>query len=642
MKSVGKKLSSRLLLFMLVCSIAVLARAVTVQAEETTVEVTKAAIRDQGVRNAIQEALDEAWSNATEKDPYVVKIPEGTYTLDNALYVFSNTTLDLTGVTIKRKKDTKNQINVIRLGYPEDSPKSGAKGYYYKNIHIKNGTFDGGGGIGTIVKLVHAQNCSITGTEFKNILNAHMIELAAADGITITGCTFKDQTINTTVKNEIETVGMEAIQMDIMASEHIAGCRSEALSVSNITVDKCTFSNMARGIGSHTSIINVPYTGIRITNCTFTDMKSSAIQGVAWQDALVQGNRISKTPKGIEIYTIREEGRCAYVPSYLAKQGKTTTTASDKFPKLVNCKLVIADNKISLNSKKDPYVDTIRAAIRIGGKKITKKKKFSDNSGQIPVGNYYMKGAVVSGNTITTTGYGIRIENGRNCKVADNTVNCKTVKSDKSSYQGIWILESSKKAVITGNTVSNAKFNAIQVTDKSSASEISSNTLTAAGKYGINIAESGVSVDKISKNKISKSKNHGIFIYNKATAGTISKNTVTSPGGNGIAVNTNATAKTISGNTVKKSKDIGIAAGLSSKVSNIKDNTIDTCKTNGIKVYGKSNGGNITGNKIKNPGPFGVCVSSGSKAKTVSKNKVTKAKTKDIQVDSTSSVANMK
>lgn len=632
MKIPGRKLNCRVLLFLLVSGILMFAKASPVQAASTTVEVTKAAINEEGACKAIQEALDLAQANATEANPYVVKVAKGTYSLDNAVRMYSNTTLDLTGVTLKKPKDRKNQVNLIRLG-DLDEKASGVTGYYYKNIHIVNGTLDGGSGVGTLVKLVHAQNCSVTGTTFQNTFDAHMMEVAAVDNITISKCTFKDQVVD-----KKEPICYEAIQLDIMATEHIAGYRSEALSASNITVDQCTFDNMPRGVGSHTSILNVPFTGIRITNCTFTNMKSAAIQGLNWQDCTIQGNTIKKAPKGIEIFTVREDGRCTFLPSYLAKQGKTKTTASDKYKKPANSKIVITENTITLNSSKDPYADTIRAAVRIGGEKITKVKTFSDNSGKLPVGNYYLNKAVISNNKITTTGYGVRIEDGRNCTVKGNTINYKNVKSDKSSYQSIWILASSKKISITGNTINNAKFNAIQVNEKSSASEISSNTITAPGKYGINIADSGTSVSTITKNKISKSMLHGIFVYNGATAGTISKNTVTSPGGNGIAVNTKATAKTIKGNTVKKSKDIGIAAGLSSKVTNITSNTIATCKTNGIKVYGKSSATTITGNKITNPGTFGVCISSGSKATTVSKNKISKAKSKSIQVDSTSSV----
>lgn len=600
-----------------------------------TVEVTKADINSMGARNAIQKALDEARANATEADPYTVKVPSGTYTLEYVLRVYSNTTLDLTGVTLKRPKDRENQKNLIQTGDIEDES-SGVTGYAYKNVHIKNGIIDGASGVGTVVKLAHAQNCSVTGTTFQNAYNAHLMEIAAVDQMMISNCTFKDQEVDP----KSEPICYEAIQFDIMTSEHIAGYRSEALSVSNVTIDSCAFDNMPRGIGSHTSILNVPFTGIRITNCKFTNMQSAAIQGVDWKDCTIQNNVIQNTPKGIEIFTLREGGRCTFLPSYVAKQGKTKTTATDAYVTPTSSNLVIADNTIVLNSSKDAYADTIRAGIRVGGLNLKESKKFEDNSGNLPLGNYYLTGASITGNKITTTGYGIRIEDGRNSTISGNTIDYKDVKSDKTSYQSIWILDASKDITITSNIINKAKMNAIQVTEKSSAKEITSNTIADSGKYGINIADAGVTVDTISKNTISKSASTGIFVYNKAEAGTIRNNKISTSGKDGIGINTNGVAKNILNNTIKSSKNNAIAIGIGAKVTTISGNKVTKCKKESIKVYNKSRAKTISANKLSGGAAFGIAITSGSKVTgALTGNTIDAVTTNAIHVFDKSSVA---
>ena len=123
------------------------------QVAAQTVQVTAADIRSYGFAGAVQDALNDAQRIATDSSPVIVKVAPGSYDLYWCLFVYSNTTLDLTGVTLKRQFDG----NMLRTG-GNDSPGSGVTGYAHKNITLIGGTFDGNAGKNTILKAAHAKN----------------------------------------------------------------------------------------------------------------------------------------------------------------------------------------------------------------------------------------------------------------------------------------------------------------------------------------------------------------------------------------------------------------------------------------------------------------------------------------------------
>ena len=73
---------------------------------------------------ALQNALNTAKNQATASSPVTVKVAAGSYSLGGGLHIYDNTTLDLSGVTLKRTQAG----NMLRVG-GEDSVNSGAVGY---------------------------------------------------------------------------------------------------------------------------------------------------------------------------------------------------------------------------------------------------------------------------------------------------------------------------------------------------------------------------------------------------------------------------------------------------------------------------------------------------------------------------------
>ena len=101
-----------------------------------------------GTNMAIQDALNQAKYYASDSNKVVVKVEPGEYTVSSALFLYSNTIVDLTGVEIKRS----TRCNIFRVGLSEASGcLSGVTGYLYRNITIKNGELSGNNNSATIV-----------------------------------------------------------------------------------------------------------------------------------------------------------------------------------------------------------------------------------------------------------------------------------------------------------------------------------------------------------------------------------------------------------------------------------------------------------------------------------------------------------
>lgn len=520
-----------------------------------------------GARKTIQKALNKARKYATAENPYVIKVEAGTYTLtEGILHVYSYTTLDLTGVTLHRAKTN----NMIRVGATNEcDDKDGVTGYYYTDIHIIGGVFDGSDLAGTVIKVGHASNYTMTGSVVQNAKNAHLMEVAGTDGLNVTDCVFKDQLLDR--NNDDYTY--EALQLDILYNRHFVGYRSEPLTVKNVSITNCTFSDVPRGIGTHTAIQNLPMENITIKHCVFTDMKSAAIHGQGWINCHISDNRVSKSPRGIVLYSVLNQGQGVYTAKAVASEGKLSTDISASYTRpLADQQIVISDNTITLNDAKDPYVRYSRGAIIVSGSNVKSSVKYDDGSGRIAKGNYYASGISITGNKITTTGHGIRILDGQNCLITGNKITGKKSSSDSTEYYGIQAREGCRGIVIQKNTIKKAISTGIFIAANSSATMISSNTVTSPGKYGIDVEQS--TTTSIVSNKITSPAQMGIFVYYSSTVDLIKKNSISSSKGSGIYVVYLAKVVTASGNTVKSSRNYGVSVTESSRITSLKGNTL--------------------------------------------------------------------
>ena len=399
MKSLTKRLFTVILsALMIVGSAATTAAATT--PDEAEIAVTGAAgeqddviyvsnqqVDNYGFRRAIQSALNEAKANATDAMPITVVAPAGSYNLDSVIRMYNNTTLDLRGVTLKRSTSG----NMLRAG-DEDGENTGAVGYVYKNIRLIGGVFDGNNGVNTIIKAFHTKNFTMEDVTLINEKDGHMMEFAGVDGLTIRGCTFKDQVL-TPGKD-----GYEVIQLDVLHPKHITNGRCEDLPMTNVLVENCTFDNVPRAVGSHTAVHNRPHNKITIRNNRFTNLGSIAIQGMGWTNVDIVSNYIENAPRGITVMS--EPYGCTYLSSKLASKGSTASHVSDSYVKPSASNINIAYNTLKkIGTSADRYASYSSQGIAVLGEKLTSKSSYdSDESGGLPAGDYYIDGANIHDN----------------------------------------------------------------------------------------------------------------------------------------------------------------------------------------------------------------------------------------------------
>lgn len=493
--------------------------AYSAQNHETAIYVKAAEMNEKGAGTTIQSALNTARYAATKDNIYKVVVEEGTYTIKKGLKIFSNTTLCLNGVTLKR--DSKSRINIICTGETNSSVNKGDTGYDANvNIRIEGGVLDGGATSNTMIKVGHARNFVMDGMRLQNIKNAHMMEVAGVDGFTVHNCTFQKQIM------DVGEVGYEAIQLDILQSHHIYGYRSEPLNNRNVLISGCYFENCPRAVGAHTQIYNYPADTITIQNSKFNNIKNVAIHALGWKNCTIKNNTFTSMPRAIEYYSLHSDSMGAYTADTIAKEGETSTTASSKVGTPPVANLVIEDNSISkCGNVKDVYSDDVPLAIGVFGTVMNKAyKKHADDSGGMPKGNYYVDTVSVVRNKVSTDGHGIYLENVRNTEVLRNEIACSKSKYTKYETHGI-MLKSSTASNICYNSIDSSPYYGIDLV-KTTASRVNANNVMNTSLDGIMIANSSKVKQPITGNYITKAGKSGIYVKKTCTTGEIKDNVI--------------------------------------------------------------------------------------------------------------------
>lgn len=570
-------------------------------------------INHRGAYKAIQSAFDEAQKKARKSRPYKVVVEPGSYTLTKKLSIYSNTYFYLEGVTFIQAAGT--SANMIKVGSSNDK----RTGYYYKNITIdggsSGGTLDENNNSNTLLKVAHASNFTIKNMKLKNTVDSHIVEVAGVNGFNVINCTFKNQTL-------VNTYYHEAIQLDRLIKGHFSGYVYEDLALKNIVIDNCTFSNVPRGVGAHTSILNNYINGVKITNNKFTNCSSAAIQMLSCINCTVSGNTITKCPRGIVIYQIRNRGDGTYLSSTIKKDGGiASTTPTTYISPPVNQNIVITNNNISLHGSDKYEASYDLAGIYIGGFHFSYDQKPS-NGQTIPAGYYYMSGVTISDNKISTENMGVYLLYTKNASISNNQI---SFTGKKKNGYGILLRFSEAINTIKNNTIAKCTGNGVAVELYSSANNISGNTISSSSDSAIRINCS--SVNSITKNTIKKGAADGIDI-SSSTVTDISKNKISSCAASGIS-SSSSTSDTIRSNTVTNCKAHGIEQ-YSGVITKISKNKIKGSGNYGIAVYGNANLANLVSNTVNSCNSSGIYVTDISNDLNIRSNTVKGCKTAQI------------
>ena len=540
MKKFGKRLLSFILTLALILAVPCLSAQASTddEADPGVIKVLRRDIDSYGFLNAVQRALNEARELATDDMPVRVVAPAGSYDLTYVLRIYDNTTLDLSGVTLKRTRGG----NMLRVG-SEDGESTGAVGYQYRNIRLIGGTFDGNFGENTIIKAFHTKGFTMEGVTLLNEENGHMMEFAGVDGLTVRGCTFRNQEFDPKT-----SYGYEVIQLDVLHPFHITNGRCEDLPMTNVLIEHCHFEDVPRGIGSHTAVHNRPHNNIVIRHNTFKDIKSIAIQGMGWTNADISCNTVTNAPRGITVY--HEPDGCTYLPSKLAALGKTTAHASDKYIAPSKSNINISCNILNnIGYIPDKYEWYSSQGIAVLGRKLTSVSPVdkSDGSGGLPAGDYYLDGVSIHDNYIDIRGNGIRIEDARNVEIRDNEILCSKNTVVKDNFYGIVLRDNVTASAVSYNTIRNSEMNAIQLDGRNGGSVNTVQYNRIEGSGGCGIASYSDKITDIYDNDIMNTADIGLFI--DSTVGNIKWNRIRDCSVQGIWLTSKSSVSQVESNT---------------------------------------------------------------------------------------------
>lgn len=415
----------------------------------------------------IQSALNEAKSGATDEKPYKIYIPEGSYSLDSTLHIYSNTYLYLTDKTTLTQTASKGQ-NLIMCGNGEQTTAYNG----YRNITVSGGRWNMNYNGSCAMRFGHAKNITVKDLTVTGIKNVHHIEVAAIDGFYLQGCTFTGQT-------RTDDNSAEAVQIDIMHEDvHFPSFGEyDDTPCKNVTVSGCTFDGVYSGVGTRSGVVGSYFTNIQITGNTFNNITERAITCFNYKNSKINNNTFSNVQCGIVF---------EYLPNSSTLENRLFKPNSGASPTIsTNSSSEIKGNYISVSK----LTSALSCGIYVYGSAVDSSQA-SDNS--IPQGSYRIKNIDVSGNTVTcygSTSRGIFVTGVNGSDISQNSLASYAVADD--GINGINIC-GSKKNSIEGNVITGTFNNGISLyNDEGTASKnnlVSGNTVNGMRSYGIRVA----------------------------------------------------------------------------------------------------------------------------------------------------------
>ena len=585
-------------------------------------------------QSQIQAALDYAGDNAADDNMVKVYIPAGTYLLRTRLTVYSNTWIYCEEGTVFKRCTPNGPLLCsasAQVGGYDDT----------RNIIIEGGTWDGNTDeyrnlVGfSNIRFAHCNNILFKNMNIINNQGGHHLEIGGAKDITIEGCSFSGY---------FDYFGnnKEAIQLDTMNSESIfvGYAPYDDTSCENVIIRNNSFSDIPRGLGSHSATVGVYYRNITIENNTFTNMSHITMIMYNYKNCTIRNNVINGCVSGIELKNM----------SGHPDNNFHAPAVSDKMDMLQYISpfsdAIIENNQITTDYHGEEGYAT---GIIISGQTV-------QNANNVPDGEYSISGVIISNNEINTVGAGITLNLAKDTIVNGNDIyfnNGKQHFSDKndinmgdctnvtvsdnflssSSKYGITINSGSENTIL-GNTIQNTASIAINMANSSLSNIISGNNIYNSGHHGIYIT-SGASAD-INTNFIDNAGKNGIVCYSN-TKCTVQNNTVNYSGYHGISME-KVQSGTISSNIVENSAKDGVLVYNSSANVTVSDNKIINNGKNGITVCKNVTSGiKLLNNTIKNASQFGISVNTNAKA-YISGNIIQNTKSHNIAVSNDSSV----
>lgn len=491
-----------------------------------------------------KQALLNAKNKGTANHIYKIHITKN-LRINQSVGIYSNTMIVVDkNVKIIRNLPAGDDGTTFRVGKPGSS----ASGYYYRNITIQGGIWDGNvrrkdTGFCTF-KVNHSQNVKFLNMTIQNDLEGHMIEAGSVNGLTISRVNFKNHKCYFKAhKNKNDYYEHEeALQLDVNLYETTAIGNYDKYQNKNVTVDRCNFTNLGRGIGSHNSIDGCYFTNMKFTNNTFKNIKSYAIGAINYRNSKIQNNKILNCGSGI-LFVNSKPNYTGYTGTYVVNNWHLKVNSSKD-------NSIISGNTITINSPKSKD----SRALYINGNKISKpaiyKKglksanRLSGYQGYLK-GDHRINGLTITKNNITVKNMTAVFYKGiRNSTFSNNNITFNG--NQKSDHFGLTMDsvpdQLNENVTVSGNKIKN--FNSGILCKNSKKVTFKNTTVYNSYKQhiyleGVNVTLVGCSLDKAktkhgiaSKNSkitlkntnITNAKEFGLYSYNcsgKVTGGKI-------------------------------------------------------------------------------------------------------------------------
>lgn len=491
-----------------------------------------------------KQALLNAKDKGTANHIYKIHITKD-LRINQSVGIYSNTMIVVDkNVKIIRNLPAGDDGTTFRVGKPGSS----ASGYYYRNITIQGGIWDGNvrrkdTGFCTF-KVNHSQNVKFLNMTIQNDLEGHMIEAGAVNGLTISRVNFKNHKCYFKAhKNKNDYYEHEeALQLDVNLYETTAIGNYDKYQNKNVTVDRCNFTNLGRGIGSHNSIDGCYFTNMKFTNNTFKNIKSYAIGAVNYRNSKIQNNKILNCGSGI-LFVNSKPNYTGYTGTYVVNNWNLKVNTS-KDNSIISCNTITINRPKSKDSR----------ALYINGNKISKPaiyKKGLNSANRLSgyqgylKGDHRINGLTITKNNITVKNMTAVFYKGiRNSTFSNNNITFNG--NQKSDYYGLTMDSVSdqpnENVTVNGNKIKN--FNSGILCKNSKKVTFKNTTVYNSYKQhiyleGVNVTLVGCSLDKAktkhgiaSKNStitlkntnITNAKEFGLYSYNcsgKVTGGKI-------------------------------------------------------------------------------------------------------------------------
>lgn len=431
----------------------------------------------------IQTAFDEAKNKASDKNRYRIYFPKGEYHINTTLNIFSNTELYLDEKTTLVQDAPKGQ-NIVKAG---DFSQKHILYNGFRNIKIDGGKWDMQFNGSCAMRFGHCTNLSINNVTITNILDAHHIEAAAVDTLSITDSTF-------TSSLRRGSNSCEAIQLDILHdSKHFPGFEEfDDTPNKNVTISGCTFSNLHSGIGTRSAVVSKYFDNVVIENNKFENIQEKAISCFNYKNSKIINNTFTNVNSGICF---------EYLPNnFFGAYFQRMYIANDKSIGKINTKssTVISGNVMNIKQMAESSYGIYAYGAKIDAS--------TAKANGIVAGDYTISDLSIDNNTINVEenspkSYGIYITGVNKSEISSNTLT--DYSSAKDGVNGINIC-ASKKNVIKNNNISGAFNNGISIFNKSFPGSknllITSNSISGVKSFGIRVAESSFATIKSDNN----------------------------------------------------------------------------------------------------------------------------------------------